>query len=54
VVLKIVNDRPGPAVGTGCGLAGLDARARELSGRLVTEHTADRFSLRLDVPVEPA
>jgi two-component system sensor histidine kinase DesK len=54
VVLEIVNDRPGPTVGTGCGLAGLDARARELGGRLVTEHTADRFSLRLDVPVEPA
>jgi two-component system sensor histidine kinase DesK len=54
VVLEIVNDRPAPAVGTGCGLAGLDARARELGGRLVTEHTADRFVLRLDVPMEPA
>jgi two-component system sensor histidine kinase DesK len=54
VVLEIANDSPAPAVGTGCGLAGLDARAHELGGRLVTEHTADRFTLRLDVPVEPA
>jgi two-component system sensor histidine kinase DesK len=54
VVLEIVNDGPALAAGTGCGLAGLDARAHELGGRLVTEHTADRFSLRLDVPVGPA
>jgi two-component system sensor histidine kinase DesK len=54
VALEIVNDRPATAVGTGSGLAGLDTRARELGGRLVVEHDADRFSLRLDVPVEPA
>jgi hypothetical protein len=54
VALEIVNDGPATAVGTGSGLAGLDTRARELGGRLVVEHDADRFSLRLDVPVEPA
>lgn len=53
VALEIVNDRPATAVGAGSGLAGLDTRARELRGRLAVAHDADRFSLRLDVPVEP-
>lgn len=51
VGLEIVNDRPAPAAEGGSGLVGLDARARELGGRLVTEHTAERFVLHLDVPI---
>lgn len=51
VKLEIVNDRPAVAGERGSGLAGLEARARELGGKLTTVHGGSQFALSLDVPV---
>jgi two-component system sensor histidine kinase DesK len=51
VMLEIVNDRAGHPGITGTGIAGLDERARTLSGSVIAGPLGDgRFRIRVEVP----